>query len=296
LISEQKTYLDNINVKHLVKIDNESFAFTSDTFFQIFDIKNKTLTQKINEHSKEITKIIILKNGKLVTGSKDAQIRIWNIAENKNISLIGLLTDHGEEIVELIELSNGFLLSGDIKGKIIIYDINKFKQIKSFFIYSTLIGVFETGLNEFFIATEKSLGIYHNNKKCILKNFEDNKIICSLFINLQIICSKNNNYINIYNIDPFSLQKSLLINANMISIKQFSNKYFCGISSEYTLHFFNLINYEQLFCINVKTYNFYEFLIINDSFVYSGSNNGLTEWSINLSSLIDKLVDNIVLV
>ena len=296
LISEQKTYLENINVKHLVKIDDESFAFTSDTFFQIFDIKNKTLTQKINEHSKEITKIIILKNGKLVTGSKDTQIRIWNIAENKNITLIGLLTDHVEEIVELIELSNGFLLSGDIKGKIIIYDINKFKQIKSFFIYSTLIGVFEIELNEFFIATEKSLGIYHNNKKSIMKDFENNKIICSLFINLQIICSTNNNYINIYKINPFSLQKSLLINANVISIKQFSNKYFCGISSEYTLHFFNLINYEQLFCINVKTYNFYEFLIINDSFVYSGSNNGLTEWNINLSSLIDKLVDNIVLV
>ena len=86
------------------------------------------------------------------------------------------------------------------------------------------------------------------------------------------------------------------MNVNIITIKQFTNKYFYGISSEYTLHFFNLINYEQLFCINVKTYNFYEFLYMNDFFVYSGSNNGLTEWNTNFSSLIDDLVNNIVFV
>ena len=302
LINEQKTYLDNINVKHLIKINDESFAFTSDTFFQIFNIKTKQLSPKANEHTKEITKIILLKNGKLVTGSKDKQIRIWNIGNN--IMSDGLLADHDEEIIELIELSNGYLLSGDIHGKIIMWDINKYKQIQSFLLNSNLIGLFEINLNELFIVADKYYAIYHNNKKSIIQNCDNYKINYTLFINFIsediinpiIISSSNDNFINIYKINPFKLIKSVYVNVNIITIKQFTNKYFYGISSEYTLHFFNLINYEQLFCINVKTYNFYEFLYMNDFFVYSGSNNGLTEWNTNFSSLIDDLVNNIVFV
>ena len=82
------------------------------------NIKTKQISPKANEHTKEITKIILLKNGKLVTGSKDKQIRIWNIGNN--IMSDGLLAEHDEEIIELIELSNGYLLSGDIHGKIIM--------------------------------------------------------------------------------------------------------------------------------------------------------------------------------
>ena len=302
LIKEQKTFLDNINVKHLVKINDESFAFTSDTFFQIFNIKTKELTPKANEHTKEITKIIILKNGKLVTGSKDTQIRIWNIGAN--IICAGLLSDHDEEIIELKELSNGNLISGDIHGKVIIWDVNRNRQIQTFLLNSNLIGIFEINLNEFCIVADKYFGIYHNNKKSIIHNFENNKINYALHLNSRsgdinnsiIISASNDNYIYIYKIKSFKIIKRILVNANIISIKQFTNKYFYGISSEYTLHFFNLINYEQLFCINVKTYNFYEFLYMNDFYVYSGSNNGLTEWNSNFANLIDNLVDNIVFV
>ena len=302
LINEQKTFLGNMNVKHLVKINDESFAFTSDKYFQIFNIKTKKLSPKANEHTKEITKIIILKNGKLVTGSKDTHIRIWNIGAN--IIPAGLLSDHDEEIIELKELSNGNLISGDIQGKIIIWDVNRNRQIQTFLLNSNLIGLFEINLNEFYIVAEKYFAIYHNNKKTITHNIENNKINYALFINSVqdnninsiIISATNDNYINIQKIKPFKLIKKILVNVNIISIKQFTNKYFYGISSEYTLHFFNLINYEQLFCINVKTYNFYEFLYMSDFYIYSGSNNGLTEWNSNFSSLIDNLVDNIVFV
>ena len=293
LINEQKTYMDNINVKHLVKINDDLICFTSYTFFQIFNIKTKAVSQKANEHTKEITKIIYLKNGKLATGAKDSQIRIWNIGEN--IILQGVLIEHEDEIIELRELSNELLLSADIKGKIIVWDINRLKLIQSFNLNSNIIGIDEIKANEYLIVFDNYFGIFVNNKKSIIQN-NDNKINCVFFFNTIAICGTNNNYINIYEIKPFSLKKKLLINANIISIKEFTNKYFYGISSEYTLHFFNLYNYEQLFCINVKTYNFYEFLVMNNSTVYSGSNNGLTEWNSNFSSLIDDLVDNIVLV
>lgn len=294
LINEQKTYLDNINVKHLVKINEESFAFTSDNFFQTFNIKTKELSNRINEHMKEITKIIRLKNGKLITGSKDTKIKIWNIGPN--ITLAGTLNDHEGEIVELIELSNQNLLSCDINGKLIFWDINRYRNIQYVLLNSNLIGIFEIKVNELFMVFDKYFAIYQNNKKTVVKNLDKNKINCILFINKSAICGSNDSYINIYEMKPFNKINNIFVNANIITIKELTNKYFYGISSEYTLHFFNSLNYEQLFCINVKIYNFYEFLVMNDSLVYTGSNNGLTEWNSNFSNLIDNLVDNIVLV
>lgn len=294
LINEQKTYLDHLYIKHLLKINENSFAFTSDNFFQIFNIKTKELSSKSNNHNKEITKIILLKNGKLATGSKDSTIRIWNI--ESYIMLSGLLTEHEDEIMELLQLSNESLLSGDTKGKIIIWDINRYRQIQSFSVNSNVVGIFELKPNEMFIISDKYIVNYQNNKKINLHNFDKNKINCTSFINSVSICGSNDKYIYIYKMKPFELIKNIFVSVNIVSIKPFTNKYFYGISSEYTLHFFNITNYEQLFCINVKTYNFYEFLVMNDSLVYSGSNNGLTEWNSNISNLIDDSVNNIVLV
>ena len=293
LINEQKTYFDNININHLLKLNDDLICFTSYTFFQTFNIKTKVFSQKANEHTKEITKIILLKNGKLVTGAKDAQIRIWDIGEN--IIVQGVLAEHDDEIVELKELSNENLLSADLKGKIIFWDINRLKLIQYFWLNSNIIGINEIKQNEYLIIFDKYFETFINNKKTILLNC-DSKINCVFFFNTLVICGTNNNNINIYETNFFSLKKTLEVNANIISIKEFTNKYFYCISSEFTLHFFNLYNYEQLFCINVKTYNFYEFLVMNNSTVYSGSNNGLTEWNTNFSRLIDDLSDNIVLV
>ena len=293
-ISEEKTYFDNINVKNLIKINNESFVFTSNSSFEIFNINSKESKLKADNNNKEITKILLLKNGKLVIGSKDGEIRFWTI--DSYIILDKLLTDHKSEISELIELFDGNLLSGDVQGKIMIHNFNEISPIKTFLLNSNIIGVFEIKQKEYFIASEKSFCTYQNNKKSTLLNFDKNKINCVLFIKNAVICANDDKNIQVYEIKPFKKINNLSVNANIIRIKDFTHKYFYGISSEYTLHFFNFINYEQLFCINVKTYNFYEFLVMNDSYVYTGSNNGLTEWNSNLSMLIDDLVENIVLV
>ena len=65
---------------------------------------------------------------------------------------------------------------------------------------------------------------------------------------------------------------------------------------DYNLYFFKSSNYEQLSCTTIKTYNFYEFLYMNEHYAYCGSNNGLIEWNLNIHDLIDDYVDNIVLI
>jgi hypothetical protein len=281
-------------VKHLLKINEDYFVFTSDNFFRRFNITTKEISDKIIEHTNEITRIIKLKSGKLVTGSKDTNIKIFSLGQN--IKLTGSLNGHEGEIVEIVELYNGNLLSCDIKGKLIIWELIRYRQIQTFSLNSNIIGVFEIKVNEYFIAFDKYFAIYQNNKKSIVKNFESNKINCILFIKNVAICGTNDNCINIYEMKSVKKIKNTLVNTKIILIKEFTNKYFYGISSEYTLHFFNSINYEQLLCINAKIYNFYEILVMNDSCIYTGSNNGLIEWNSNFTCLIDDLVDYIVLV
>ena len=294
LMKEEKVYLDKYNIKHLFKINEESIILTTDSCFQIFNIKTKEFSPIINEHNKEITKIIKLKNGNIVTASKDGHIKIWSL-EN-SISFKNSLTCHDEEIIELLELSDGNLLSVDKIGKLIIWDINKYKQIQMILLNLNVLSINEILLNEFFVITDSNLVILQNNKKIIRKNFNKIKVISALFVNSQLICCTDNDKINIYEINPFKEIKSVSLNNIIITVKQFSDKYIYGISVDYNLYFFKSSNYEQISCITIKTYNFYELLYMNEYYAYCGSNNGLIEWNLNIHDLIDDYVDNIVLI
>ena len=294
LMKEEKVYLDKYNIKHLFKINEESIILTTDSCFQIFNIKTKEFSPIINEHNKEITKIIKLKNGNIVTASKDGHIKIWSL-EN-SISFKNSFTCHDEEIIELLELSDGNLLSVDKIGKLIIWDINKYKQIQMILLNLNVLSINEISLNEFFVITDSNLVILQNNKKIIRKNFNKIKVISALFVNSQLICCTDNDKINIYEINPFKEIKSVSLNNIIITVKQFSDKYIYGISVDYNLYFFKSSNYEQISCITIKTYNFYELLYMNEYYAYCGSNNGLIEWNLNIHDLIDDYVDNIVLI
>ena len=102
--------------------------------------------------------------------------------------------------------------------------------------------------------------------------------------------------IYIYDINPLKEIKTLRINNILTTIKQFNDKYIYGVSVDYNLYFFKLENFEQISCVTIKTYNFYEILYMNEYFAYFGSNNGLIEFALNINDLIDDYVDNIVLI
>ena len=295
-IKEEKSYYDHFNVKLLLKLNDESFIFTSDSFFQIYNTKTKEISQKIIGHSKEITKFLKLNDGKLVTGSRDTQIRIWST--EPSIMLVKLLCGHNGCITELTQMKNGNLISGCDHNKVIIWDIIKYKQIQCFDLGNIILGISELEHKLLFVVTNKSIMNLNlsNNKKVYLDNMENNVVInCILFLESNIIYSTTNNYININVINPFAKIKNLKVNDSIISIKKFIQNYFLAVSKEYTLLFFNLISFEQLLCINVKTYNFFDLLVFNNKLVYTGSNNGLTEWNSNLDDVITTFIDNIVL-
>ena len=296
-MKEEKIYLDTYNIKHLLKYDEDSFVFTTDSSIQIFNIKTKTYSDMINKHSKEITRIIKLKKGNIVSCSKDGDIKIWQIEED-NILEQNSLSGHEEEIIELLELSDESLLSCDKTGKINIWDMNKFKQIQMFLLNMNVLAINEISPLEYFIISDNIFMVFQNNKKIIKQNFNNNnnKILSACFIKSHLICSTNDNKLNVFDMNPFKAIKSIPISNSIISIKKFNEKYLYGISLDYNLLFFKASNYEQISCITIKTYNFFEFLYMNEYFAYCGSNDGLIEWKLNIHNLIDDYVDNIVLI
>ena len=295
LMKEENKYLDSYYIKHLLKFDEDNFVFTTDSNIQIFNIKTKKFSDRINEYKKEITIIIKLKNGFISSGSKNGEVEIWSIEDN-TILLKNSLSGHEEEIIELLELSDESLLSADKTGKIIIWDINKFKQIQMFLLNMNILSINEISQSEYFIITNNIFMVFQNNKKIIKKNFNNTKILAACFVNSNLICSTDDNKMNVYEINPFKTVKSLSVSNNIIILKKFNDKYLYGISSDYNLVFFKLSNYEQISCITIKTYNFFEFLYMNDNISYCGSKNGLIEWNLNIHDLIDDYVDNIVLI
>ena len=295
-IKEEKSHYDNFSVKLLLKLNDESFLFTSDTFFQVYNTNTKEISQKIIGHTREITKIIKLNDGKIATGSKDTQIRIWNV--DPYIMLAGILCGNDSSITELIQLKNGNLISGCEHNKIIIWDLIKFRQVQCFDFGSNILGISEMEQKKLIIVTSRSVinMSLNNNKKVILDNMEKNVTInCLLFLESNTVYSTSSNNINIFYTNPFIKIKSLKVNDNIISIKNFIQNYFLAVSKEYTLLFFNVINFEQLLCVNLKTYNFFDVLVFNAKLVYTGSNGGLTEWNSNLVDAITPFIDNIVL-
>ena len=299
LMKEEKNYLDKYNIKHLLKLNEDILIITTDSFLQLFNIKTKKFSNMINAHNKEINIIIKIKNNNIVTGDKDGQIKIWTIKDDNSINLNNSLIGHDEEIIELLLLSdNNLLLSLDKNGKIIIWDIIKFRQVQMFLLNLNIISLIEISVSpfEFFVISDKTFFVFQNNKKINKKNFINNKVIATLFLNKKLICCTDNNMINIFEINPFQEIKIIKINNNINLIKQFNDKYFYGISSDYNLYFFSLANFEQISCITIKVYNFFEFLYMNDFYAYCSCNNGLIEWNLNIHNLIDDYVDNIVLI
>lgn len=73
-------------------------------------------------HKKEVTCILNLKNGMIVTGSIDTNIRIWDPKTGK---CVRVLDGHTHAVLCVIELESGFLASGSLDQTTIVWNPNK---------------------------------------------------------------------------------------------------------------------------------------------------------------------------
>ena len=113
----------------------ENFVFSSnDNLLKTYNIENNKI--KLYEGHTDFIMSILVKNGLVITSSKDNTIRIWKINnsvenENKNISLkcIGLLKGHSETVnCSDLYMKKNYLISGCKDGSIKLWDIQKIKE------------------------------------------------------------------------------------------------------------------------------------------------------------------------
>ena len=78
------------------------------------------------KHKTDVTCVLCLKNGMIVSGSSDTNIRVWDPKTGK---CIRVLEGHTHTVLCIIELESGFLASGSLDQTAIVWNPNNGKII-----------------------------------------------------------------------------------------------------------------------------------------------------------------------
>ena len=189
--------------EYLRKIKNKKLANTISKFqlsnYNIF--KEKTLTG----HNKNITCLLKYNNNKLISGSNDCSIRIWDLIGGKSLlTLIG----HTQSITclsvfALNQSNTSHLASGSEDFLIKIWDLQNGNCLTSLAGHSYIIN-----------------GV-------VIVNDQNNTLMNKM--NKLLISGCKNGYIKIWDLDSNSCIKSLRDNIKFVCIINHSNKYIiCG--------------------------------------------------------------------
>ena len=109
-------------IKSLGTIEEEGII--NYELYNDFDIQYKNPIQKINNHTDYICCLIMMKDGRLVSGARDCSIIIYNKASYKPDLII---KEHNERVVCIIQLKSGILASGSYDSTIKLFNINGLK-------------------------------------------------------------------------------------------------------------------------------------------------------------------------
>jgi WD40 repeat protein len=133
--------LSSVNLR--VSSFNQNYlASTSQNEIRIWDIQNGALKFVFNStnggHSSNISTIIALRNGLLVSGSDDSSVKVWNLQNGTlRYTFNSSNGGHTNPIKSLVELENGYVASGSAVGQARVWDINLGKLKYSFSISTT---------------------------------------------------------------------------------------------------------------------------------------------------------------
>ena len=133
LMEEINFFPQNTTVIAISEIKDGRIAINS--LYQIL-LWDYTITKKkdfeksycyLKGHKKNVTSLLLLKNGNLISGSEDKKIIIWN---TKKKEIINELNQHKGPVLSLFQLKEGNLVSGEKFSLIYIWslDFNSIQQ------------------------------------------------------------------------------------------------------------------------------------------------------------------------
>ena len=96
---------------------------------------------KMKGHDDWIASLCELSGNKLISGSNDHKLKVWNIS-NDSLIPIKTLEGHDDNVYQVISLTKDIIAFGSVDQTIKIWDTNKYKEIQTlqedFDVYSLL--------------------------------------------------------------------------------------------------------------------------------------------------------------
>lgn len=241
--------IDNLNLK------NNSATNKGDKIQEMFGL------EKNFKHKSEVTWVLCLKNGMIVSGCLDTNIRIW---DPKTAKCIRVLDGHTHAVLCIIELESGYLASGSLDQTVIVWDPNKGKIINMLEGFENpIIGMFELNQKQLVINFNEpilftwtwnaSSNAKSNSSTCsvgdssltwVIKHEED-KILCG--------CEDG----KIYRMHPSKSEKPVMSYDKhtdvVFAIESIGNDKFISNSTDYSLILWKLDTGEVLKTISLST-------------------------------------------
>ena len=94
------------------------------SYIHIWNPDNGVCEMTLFGHNKSISSLIQCKDGRLISGSADKKIKIWNLMNGKESWCEWTLEGHGDYVHSLIELSDGRIISASEDKTIKIWSPN----------------------------------------------------------------------------------------------------------------------------------------------------------------------------
>jgi WD40 repeat protein len=214
---------------------------------KIQDIKGLKMKvgKEVKLHKEAIRCAVVLRDGRLVTGSKDKSIKIWN---PQSFKCIKELTHHTSHVVSLCELDNGILASGSGDTTIALWDVsNNFKLINVLNSHkNTVYSIIQLRDGPMLTASgDKTIRVFDPYDKylCnkVLEGQHKSGVLCLLQLrDGKIVSGSSDTTMVVWDSLSFKAIKSLNGHTNSVfKVIQLSDDSICSASGDKTIRLWN---------------------------------------------------------
>ena len=276
----------------LNKINNN----IENNLYNNFDIKSKEPIHILNHHQDSINCLTILKDGRLVSGSNDKSIIVYN-KETFQPDLT--IKEHNKSIISITTLSSGILASCSYDNTIKLFNIkdNNFQTLQTLDYHTDyvckIIELKDKSLAS--CSSDNSIIFYKedNNNNYIQSHILNTNDYCCSIIQTktnEICYSESSNTILFYDLDKKELIKTLNnINTNGTCIESFTmiSKDLLLIPGENKISIININEYSLVRIIDAPNSNLIGCTcMLNENMLLTGDYNGLIkQWKIEGDNL-----------
>jgi len=257
----------------------------------IFNLELKNPLNTLNNHKDVVYCLTLLNDGRLVSGSRDKSIIIYN---KQNYKPDIIIKEHKDSINFLIQLKNGLLSSCSVDKSIMLFNIkeNKYEIIQILNLHSKSVNIILELFNNSFVSgsDDKTIIFYYKDN---IKYKKDYSISTSDLVNNIIQTKKNEIVYSTYDnkINFFDLNKR--INISTIENISFSINSFCMITNNLLLvpgrNMISIINvneYKKIKQIDIDNVGYIiGVCMLNSNLIITGGKI-LMEWKVEKDNLI----------